>query len=88
MRFSKFVSLNGSIKKRVGSASLRWPKAHDNAPKLLNKQETADILRISIHTLNQWISQGKIVPTKLGTRVLFDLDYLVSWLDTKRVKPD
>ncbi len=40
-------------------------------PELLNIPETADVLRISTHTLRVWTRKKKIPCVRLGRRVLF-----------------
>ncbi|MFX0201888.1 MAG: helix-turn-helix domain-containing protein [Candidatus Hodarchaeota archaeon] len=47
---------------------------------LLTVKESADLLRISPHTLRQWIFKHKITFVRVGRRVLFrrsDLEKLV-----------
>ena len=55
--------------------------------KLLTKRETAAMLRISLNTLNVWISRRKIPYLKLGTSrnsaVRFDLAEIKNWLVKK-----
>lgn len=40
----------------------------------LTRRETAEMLRVSLVTLNQWVSDGKIKAYKIGRRVLFRAD--------------
>jgi excisionase family DNA binding protein len=50
-------------------------------PELLNLQEGAKELKLSIHTLRAWIYQKRIPCVRLGSRVLLrreDLDEFVS----------
>jgi excisionase family DNA binding protein len=39
--------------------------------KLLVLQETADSLRVSCHTIRQWVYQGRIPHVRIGRRVFF-----------------
>ncbi len=48
--------------------------------KTMNYQEAADFLKISSGTLRNWVSQGRINPHKIGSRVLFFREELESWI--------
>lgn len=52
---------------------------------LLNVQETASYLHISISTLYRWIHQKKIKHVKIGSRVLFSQDDLNEFINNNTV---
>ncbi len=43
-----------------------------NAPDFLTRGEVADILRVSLTTLDKWRSEGQIPFSKINTRIRFD----------------
>ena len=47
---------------------------------LLNVQEAASYLRISVSTLYRWVHQKKIKHVKIGSRVLFSQDDLKEFI--------
>lgn len=52
---------------------------------LLNVQEAASYLHISISTLYRWVNQKKIKHAKIGSRVLFSNDYLKEFINNNTV---
>ncbi len=42
-----------------------------NSPKLLTRQETARFLGVSLPTLHEWTTSGKITANRIGTRVRY-----------------
>lgn len=52
----------------------------DIAGKLHTKSETADILRVSIATLDRRIADGSISYFKVGWQVLFDNEQIQAYL--------
>ena len=52
---------------------------------LLNVQEAASYLRISVSTLYRWVHQKKIKHVKIGSRVLFSNDYLKEFINNNTV---
>ena len=48
---------------------------------LLNVQEAASYLRISVSTLYRWVHQKKIKHVKIGSRVLFSQEYLDEFIN-------
>jgi len=58
-----------------------------NLPGLIDKPKAAEILGISLFTINTWVSQKKIPFIKLGRRVLFDLDELAKFIKSHSVQP-
>lgn len=55
---------------------------------LLNIQETASYLRISVSTLYRWIHEKKIEHIKLGSRVLFSKEYLDEFIKSRTVNSE
>ena len=53
-------------------AHKRVPK-NDETTNYLDRSEVANILKISISTLNNWVKQGKLKPYGIGGRVYFKL---------------
>lgn len=53
--------------------------------KLLDIQETASYLHISISTLYRWVNQKKIKHAKIGSRVLFSNDCLKEFINNNTV---
>ena len=53
---------------------------------LLDIQETASSLRISVSTLYRWVHQKKIEYIKLGSRVFFSQDYLTDFINSHIIK--
>lgn len=54
---------------------------------LLNVQEAASYLHISISTLYRWIHQKKIEYVKIGSRVLFSEDILKKYIEQNTIIP-
>lgn len=54
---------------------------------LLNVQEAASYLHISISTLYRWIHQKKIEYVKIGSRVLFSEDMLKQYIEQNTIIP-
>lgn len=54
---------------------------------LLNVQETASYLHISISTLYRWVHQKKIGYVKIGSRVLFSEDFLKKYIEQNTIIP-
>lgn len=51
---------------------------------LLTKDEAADRLRVSIHTLNYWLKVGAAPPSaRIGRRRYFKAADLDAWIDSK-----
>jgi len=55
--------------------------------KLLNVQETASYLHISVSTLYRWVHQKKIKHVKIGSRVLFSQDDLKEFIQINTCNP-
>lgn len=56
--------------------------------RFLNKKELAEYLRISVFTIDSWVSQKREIPyIKVGTRVLFDIEDVHAWLESRKVYP-
>ncbi|MBW0170706.1 MAG: helix-turn-helix transcriptional regulator [Hydrogenophaga sp.] len=59
-----------------------------NAFKPLSKEDLADVLGVSIRTIENWVNEGILpAPTKLGNRVYWHPNTFYSWLD-RRLSPD
>ena len=43
----------------------------EHVPQLLTLQEAATALRVSTHTVRNWVRQGRLHPVRLSRRVLF-----------------
>jgi excisionase family DNA binding protein len=54
--------------------------------KLLNKREMADLLNVSIHSVNRLIAQKKLPVVRVGRRVLGRPSTLDSWIREKEGK--
>jgi excisionase family DNA binding protein len=52
---------------------------------LMNRTETAQLLRIARSTLDYWLGKRKIPFIKLGGRVLFDKDQVIAFVDQHRI---
>jgi excisionase family DNA binding protein len=63
-------------------AELESHKRADLKEKLLTPQETAELLRVSLVTLWQWEKDGRISKHKIGGRVYFKYDQIISSLET------
>ncbi|MDA3851243.1 MAG: helix-turn-helix domain-containing protein [Spirochaetaceae bacterium] len=56
--------------------------------KLLSKKEVAEMLGLSIYTIDKWVSLKQKLPyIRLGRRVLFQLSDVEEYLITQRVEP-
>lgn len=54
----------------------------------LTKRELADLLGISIFTIDSWVSQRREIPfIKMGKRVMFEMKDIQSWVNSKKVYP-
>ena len=40
--------------------------------RLLTLMEVADLLRVSPHTIRAWVRKGRLKPTRISRRLLFD----------------
>lgn len=54
---------------------------------LLNVDETAIFLGVSVWTIRRWVSQERIPFVKLGRAVRFDKEDLLALVDRCKVKP-
>jgi excisionase family DNA binding protein len=51
---------------------IKHPKLeHSPSPDYITRKEAADVLGISLHTLNAWIKEGKVPAFRIGSRVRF-----------------
>lgn len=52
-----------------------------NTPKILmTRQETAEFLSISVSLLRNMEREEEIEPIRLGSKVMYNLEYLYEWL--------
>ncbi len=57
--------------------------------RFLNKKELAGLLGLSIFTIDSWVSQRREIPyVKMGKRVVFDLEDVLRWVESKKVQPN
>jgi predicted DNA-binding transcriptional regulator AlpA len=55
-----------------------------NAFKPLSKEDLADVLGVSIRTIENWVNEGILPsPTKLGNRVYWHPNAFYAWLDRR-----
>lgn len=54
-------------------------------PKYLTRQEVADIYKVSLTTVHDWINSGKLKAVKIGGRVLFPADEVTKAVQEKRI---
>ncbi|MCM1004276.1 MAG: helix-turn-helix domain-containing protein [Candidatus Gastranaerophilales bacterium] len=54
--------------------------------KLLNVQDTASYLHVSVSTLYRWVHRKEIEHVKLGSRVLFSQDYLKEFIKANTIE--
>ena len=53
----------------------------EQTPKYLTRQETADLLHVSLVTLHQWNREGTLKPRRIGNRVLYRLSEIEETLE-------
>jgi len=52
--------------------------------KPLSKEDLADVLGVSIRTIENWVNEGTLpAPTKLGNRVYWHPNTFYTWLDLR-----
>jgi excisionase family DNA binding protein len=44
----------------------------DTVPQLITLMDLAERLRVSPHTIRSWVKKGKLSPTRICRRLLFD----------------
>jgi hypothetical protein len=52
----------------------------DIVPDLLSRNQTAALLKVTLTTLHNWHMQGKLIPKKIGRRILYDKQQIISEL--------
>ena len=55
----------------------------DNLPKLIGRSEASGPLGISPRTLDRAVIDGELKRIKIGTRVLFREEDLLTWIEAK-----
>ncbi len=53
---------------------------------LLDVQDTASYLHVSVSTLYRWVHRKEIEHIKLGSRVLFSQDYLKEFIKVNTIE--
>ncbi len=61
------------------------PVNSESVPKLLDINSAAAILHISRHTLYRWSSEHRIETIKIGSRLLFDNNTLLEFINQHRI---
>ena len=56
-------------------------------PKLLNHQQAADLLGVSIHRIQKWLDRGMIPYVQIGKVKQCDEDSLLEWYEGQMVYP-
>ena len=60
-----------------------------NEKKFLTKKELAELLGLSIYTIDAWVSQRREIPfVKMGKRVMFDIEDVQEWVESQKVRPE
>lgn len=65
-------------------AELAGAKPVDQTPVFYSRKETCQILRISIPTLNRYVTRGTIKSNRVGNRVLFSQESISEALQKKQ----
>jgi excisionase family DNA binding protein len=55
--------------------------------KLLSVTEAAQVLGLSPHTINSWVSQRRITFVKIGSRTMFDREDLSALIQANKIQP-
>ena len=64
-------------------SSVRWPSKPDDLPLFLTQPQLADLLTVSIRTLERQRHDGGSIPfRKVGRRILYGRDDVLRHLDT------
>ncbi len=54
----------------------------------VDKRELAEILGISVFTIDSWVSERREIPfIKMGKRVKFDLNDIQKWIEKNKIPP-
>lgn len=57
-----------------------------NLPTLIGRKECAKLLDVSLTTLDKWCAEGKIPSYKIGTRVRFKREEVLSLFEETRIQ--
>lgn len=77
---------NAEVQRQCDLAGIAQVRAvTTNRPLVFNKQEAAEILRIGVSTINEMIANDQISRVKIGTRILFTPEQLLSFLKRREV---
>ena len=52
--------------------------------KFIDLKELAEMIHISIPTLNKWVADGKIPSYKVGKRRLFKKEEILEWMESHK----
>jgi excisionase family DNA binding protein len=52
-------------------------------PRFLTVNEVAELLRVSVRSVYDWVSQGSIPHHKAGRRTIFQLEEVIEWVSKK-----
>ncbi len=74
------ANLTGAISEIIKKelALLNESKPHTNEAELITRQEAAEILGISLPTLNDWTKTGLLPAYRIGTRVRYKRDEVLA----------
>lgn len=79
-----------NVKKWIWDVLLEFQKNEGNNksyPELLTSNEVSKLLNVTLATLHNWSKQGKLTPKKIGTRILYSKEQVMSALeDIDRLK--
>lgn len=64
-------SIKGIVRNEIETVISQTVQVQDPEPSLITRKETANILGISLPTLNEWTKTGLIPAKRIGTRVRY-----------------
>ncbi len=70
--------------KRTSEAFI--PQSEPNHDKLLTREETAEMLHVSLLTLHKYTKDGTLKPMRIGRRVLYRYGEILEMLDRRSGK--
>ena len=66
--------------------AVRSAMEHKPQRRPYSRQEVSDMLHVTLATLNNWNHSGKLVPAKVGNRVLYDADEVDALIKTGGIR--
>ncbi|ROS47914.1 excisionase family DNA binding protein [Frigoribacterium sp. PhB24] len=81
VEFEAWVASTSTV---PGQSSSTWPDPLASLPPYLSLNATAKVLRVSVPTLGQMLTQGDMPHLDLGSRKRISLDALRTFLDSVR----